>query len=99
MTPEEMEAKEKEEFNTGPLKVLTDSVRTTHKSSSTAETTKNCWGGSRPSTGIATWSWRESRRCGQSYPKLGRERRKQSQSTRIASSQKCSSGETQSFSS
>ena len=27
MTPEEMEAKEKEEFNTGPLKVLTDSVK------------------------------------------------------------------------
>jgi len=27
MTPEEMEEKEKEEFNTGPLKVLTDSVK------------------------------------------------------------------------
>ena len=27
MTPEEMEAKEQEEFNTGPLRVLTDSVK------------------------------------------------------------------------
>merc|ERR1711890_46184 len=27
LTPEEREAKEKEEFNTGPLKVLTDSVK------------------------------------------------------------------------
>ena len=27
MTPEEMEAREQEEFNTGPLRVLTDSVK------------------------------------------------------------------------
>jgi len=27
LTPEQMEEKEKEEFNTGPLKVLTDSVK------------------------------------------------------------------------
>ena len=27
LTPEEAEAKEQEEFNTGPLRVLTDSVK------------------------------------------------------------------------
>ena len=27
MTPEEMEAKEQEEFNTGPLRVMTDYVK------------------------------------------------------------------------
>ena len=27
LTPEEIEAKEQEEFNTGPLRVLTDSVK------------------------------------------------------------------------
>ena len=27
LTPEEMDAKEQEEFNTGPLRVLTDSVK------------------------------------------------------------------------
>lgn len=41
-------------------------------------------------SGTATWCWRMWRRCGQKFPRVGRERRSQSQWIRTATSLKCS---------
>jgi len=71
--------------------------RTTLRSSSTAATTKNSSRGSRLLTGIATWFLRMWRRCGLKYQKQAKERRNQSQSTKIGLFLRCFWEETRSF--
>ena len=50
--------------------------RTTHRSWSTAETTRNCWEESRLLTVIVTWSWKMSKKCGPKCPELAKARRR-----------------------
>merc|ERR1712061_588590 len=76
MTPEELERREEEEFNTGPLSVLTQSVKNNTQVLINCRNNKKLLGESKPLIDIATWSWRMSKKCGPKFLVLEKARRK-----------------------
>merc|ERR1711862_101966 len=90
MTPEELERREEEEFNTGPLSVLTQSVKNNTQVLINCRNNKNSSAELKLLTGIATWFWRVLRRCGPKCPRQAKGKRRPSPSTRTDLSAKCS---------
>merc|ERR1712203_517861 len=94
MTPEERDAKEQEEFQTGPLRVLTDSVKNNTQVLINCRNNKKLLGRVKAFDRHCNMVLEGVKEMGPSCQRLERERRRQSQSTRTDLSARCSSGET-----
>merc|ERR1712012_346355 len=89
---------EQEEFNTGPLSVLTQSVKNNTQVLINCRNNKKLLGRVKAFDRHCNMVLEGVKGCGPSFPRLAKERRRPSPSTRTDSSPRCSCAETVSFS-
>merc|ERR1712029_799094 len=90
LTPEERDAKEQEEFQTGPLRVLTDSVKNNTQVLINCRNNKKLLGRVKAFDRHCNMVLEVSRRCGPKCPRQAKAKRRPSPSTRTDLSAKCS---------
>merc|ERR1711890_148955 len=94
LTPEEREAKEQEEFSTGPLRVLTDSVKNNTQVLINCRNNKKLLGRVKAFDRHCNMVLEGVKEMWTELPKTGKGKKKRSRSTRTVSSPRCFCGET-----